>query len=193
MSKLRRTILPFILFLSLSACVNPISREAREHLDNEVTFAMVAENPSAYIDKHLMLGGVIISVDDDKQGSVMELMEWRLNSWGEPLSLDDAGRRYLVKSSRTIDPERYAKGRLVTLAGVTLGSEMRLLGEHPYQYPVFAVEEMHLWETPFRYGIHPHPDPQNPVYVGPESPGRSHPYDPGFYAYPYTPYWYRVE
>ena len=177
---------------AMLAC-SPISKESRENIAPEVTFAMVSENPSAFLDKHLMIGGVVMSVEEESGGSVLELMEWQTNRWGEPLSLDDSGRRLLIRSESKLDPGQYQTGRLVTFSGKVTGSETRLLGENPYRYPVFIPEEIHLWQSPFRYGIHPHPDAQFPYYVGPEDYGRGHPYDPGYYSYPYTPYWYRVK
>ena len=59
--------------------------------------------------------------------------------------------------------------------------------------PVFRLGELYLWDTPFSYGIHRHPNIYVPYYVGPESPGRTSPYDPGYYYYPYTPYWIRPQ
>lgn len=181
-----------LAILPVSACINPLSQQAVDKVDRETSFARVAENPTAFVDRHLLLGGVILSVEDEENGSLLELMQWQLTPWGEPLALDTAGHRFLVRSKQPLDPGDYQRGRLVTLTGQVLGSETRLLGEHPYDYPLFALQEIHLWQTPFRYGIHPHPDPQLPVYVGPEYPIRNHPYDPGYSAYPYTPYWYRV-
>ena len=178
----------------LASCISPLPRQAMEQVDRNTPFALVAKNPGAYLDRQLLLGGVVISVEQDQEGekSLLEVIEWRLTPWGEPLALDEAGRRFLVRSSQQLDPGEFQTGKLVTLTGTVIGSETRLVGENPYLYPLFALKEIHLWENPFRYGIHPHPDPQFPYYVGPEDYRRSHPYDPGYSAYPYTPYWYRV-
>ena len=176
----------------LTSC-SPLSRQAMKQVDRDATFALVAENPSAFLDRRLLLGGVVIAVEQDEgEKSLLEVMEWRLTPWGEPLALHEAGRRFLVRSSKRLDPGDFQPGMLVTLTGTVIGSETRLLGEQPYRYPLFALDEIHLWESPFRYGIHPHPDPQFPYYVGPDDYQRSHPYDPGYSDYPYTPYWYRV-
>ena len=56
---------------------------------------------------------------------------------------------------------------------------------------LLRINEIYLWETPFRYGIHRHPNIYVPYYIGPEAFGRTSPYDPGYYTYPYTPYWIR--
>ena len=180
----------FLAFF-LTACVNPITEEAREQIAPETTFAMVSENPTAFLDQHLLIGGVVISIENDEEGSILEVMEWRLSRWGEPSYLDDSGRRFLVKTSELLDPAIYETGTLVTLAGVVLGHEARLSGEHEYDYPVFGLTEIHLWQIPFRYGIHNNLDPSYPYYISEDDDPYRHPYDPGYNPYPYTQYWYR--
>ena len=184
-------LITILLVLLLTACTHPITKDSREQIHPETTFAMVNENPSAFLDQHLLLGGVIISIESNEEGSVLEIMEWRLNRWGEPIYLDNAGRRFLVKTSELLDPAIYEPGTLVTLAGVVLGLETRLSGQHEYDYPVFDMTEIHLWDIPFRYGIHSNSDPSYPYYVGEDDYPHSHPYDSGYKPYPYTQYWYR--
>lgn len=188
---LRLQLLIIFATLLLTACVHPISKEARKQIDPKTTLAMVRENPMAFLDRQLLLGGVVIALESDEEGSVLEVMEWQLSRWGEPTYLDDAGRRFLIKASEVLDPTIYEPGTLVTLAGVVLGQETRLLGEHEYGYPVFDLTEIHLWESPFRYGIHRNIDPADPHYVGADDDSRRNPYDPGYSVYPYTQYWYR--
>ena len=101
---------------------------------------MVSETPSAFLDSYLMVGGVVIAVEESDEGSILELMEWRINRRGEPMALEDQGRRLLVKSDQRLDPLKYQSGRLVTFTGTVLGSETRTLGEHPYRYPIFTLD-----------------------------------------------------
>ncbi len=184
-------IFTLLTVLFLCACVHPVSREAREHVSNPTTFAMVSENPAAFVDQRLVLGGVVKAVENAEEGSTLEIMEWRLAPWGEPLYLDDNGRRFLAKTSELIDPTIYEAGTLVTLTGVVLGSETRLLGEHEYDYPVFNITELHLLESPFRYDIHGLIHRYYPDYVEQNQFPHRHPYDPSYSPYPYTQYWYR--
>ena len=179
------------MLLFLTACIHPITKEAREQVNPDITFAMISANPGAFLDQHLLVGGVVIEIEDTEEGSILEVMEWRLSRWGEPSYLDDDGRRFLVKTSEALDPMIYEPGTLITLAGVVLGYEARLLGEHEYDYPVLDMIEIHLWKSPFRYGIHNDPDPSRPYFVGQDDDPHSHPYDTGYNPYPYTQYWYR--
>lgn len=189
--QVRTYLLLAISVWTLSACIHPISKDSRSNLDPDITFAMVSDNPSAFINRNLVVGGVVLSHTAEDGGSTLELMEWKINRWGEPTYLDDSGRRFLVKATEPLDPKLYEPGMLVTLAGIVHGQEDRSLGEQDYSYPVLDLVEIHLWKSPFRYGIH-HYDPAHPHYVGSEDDNSDrHPYDPGYSSYPYTPYWYR--
>jgi len=180
-----------LLLLLAAACTHVISPEARTGIDPEATFAAVKAAPDAYRGKTLMLGGVIVSSTVDPSGSALEVFRWKLDRWGEPVAVDETAGRFLAASEGLLDPAIYAPGRLVTLTGTANGETTRPLGQISYRYPVFQIGEIYLWETPFRYGIHHHPNIYVPYYVGPEAFGRTSPYDPGYYTYPYTPYWIR--
>lgn len=177
--------------LLLSACMHPISEPARERVDPAITSAMISENPQGFLDRQILLGGVVIALEAADTGCTLELMEWQLNRWGEPAYLDDSGRRFLIESPKPLDPSVYEPGTLVTLSGIVAGQETRKLDAHDYDYPVLTLTEIHLWETPFRYGIHRNQDPAFPNYIGGDDGIERHPYDPGYSVYPYTPYWYR--
>lgn len=184
-------ILTIFATLLLTACIQPISKDVRKQVDPKTTFAMVSNNPGAFLDQYILLGGVVINLENTAEGSSLEMMEWQLTPWGEPMYLDNTGRRFLLKTSEVLDPTIYEPGVLVTLAGIVLGSETRMLGEHEYDYPVLDMADIHPWKSPFRYGIHNYPDPAYPFYVGQDNDSRRNPYDPGYNSYPYTQYWYR--
>jgi outer membrane lipoprotein len=182
-------LLPVLLLLA--GCTHVISQEARLAVDPAVTFAEVKASPDAHKGKTLLLGGVIVGLGVEAQGSTLEVFRWKLDRWGEPIAVDEQAGRFLAVTDRLLDPALYDVGRLVTLTGTVEGQETRPLGPVDYTYPVFRIGETYVWETPFRYGIHRHPNVYFPYYVGPEDRLRTNPYDPGYYTYPYTPYWIR--
>lgn len=177
--------------LLVANCTHVISKEARLAVDPAATFAAVKADPAAHKGQTLLLGGVVVGLQVEPQGSTLEVFRWKLDRWGEPVAVDERAGRFLVRTDRLLDPVLYDPGRLVTLTGMVEGAETRPLGEITYSYPVFRLGESYVWETPFRYGIHRHPNIYVPYYVGPEDYGRTSPYDPGYYTYPYTPYWLR--
>lgn len=187
----RLIVLLLVILPALGGCGHVISREARRAVDKEVAFARVKADPEAFIGRTLLLGGVIVDTAVERTGTTLEVFRWRLDSWGEPAAVDEDGGRFLVHTDRFLDPALYAPGRLVTLTATVAGQQTRPLGPTTYTYPVFTLGEIYLWDTPFRYGLYPHPNVYVPDYVGPEDRERTNPYDPGYYYYPYTPYWIR--
>ena len=133
------TMFIVILSMILISCVHPISKNTREQLAPETTFALIIKNPTAFLNHEIMLGGVIVTAEKAEEGTLIELIEWELNRWGEPLYLDDQARRFLVKSKQELNPESYEPGMLMTMAGRFLGNETRRHGEHDYSFPVFDL------------------------------------------------------
>lgn len=186
--------LPLLLILLahlLAACAHPISVTEREQADAGTTLAVINENPGAYLDHHLVLGGVVIGTEETEDGGLMEIMEWHLNRWGEPAYPDDAGHHFLVKTADLVDPAIYEPGMLVTLAVVARGEGTRQSADQLYSYPLFDLAEIYLWESPFRYGIHNHSYPARPDYVDKSDTTHRNPYNPGYARYPFTQDRYR--
>lgn len=172
-------------------CTAPLSPEVRTKLDPDLDFAAVQTEPQRYLGKSLMLGGSIVSLKTADQGSILEVLRWDLDRRGEPLVLSETGDRFLVRTPERLDDELFSRGRLVTLGGTVQGQDTVIINDREESVPLFNLLGIHLWDTPFRYGLHPNPDPGAPEYVAPTNPGPDHPYDPTPWDYPYSPYWYR--
>lgn len=180
-----------LILLLLAGCVHPISKETRQQIETPLSMAEVGKNPSAFVDTQLLAGGAIITTESDQEGTLLEIMSWHLNSLGEPLYPEESGQRFLIRTSEPLDSTLYEPGVLVTLSAVVTGEERRFSGETEYAYPVLNMTEIHLWQSPFRYGRHGRIPPTNPEYVDPGNDPHRHPYDPGYRDYPYTPTWHR--
>ncbi|MCM2266114.1 MAG: Slp family lipoprotein [Desulfuromonadales bacterium] len=186
-----RTLFTLCAAVLVTGCGAPLGPEVRNQLDPDLDFAEVQAEPQRFQGKSLMLGGSIVSLKTDDEGSFLEILRWDLNRWGEPLALAEAGDRFLVYTPRQIDTDLYTRGRLVTLGGTLIGTADITTNERKESVLRFDLLGIHLWDTPFRYGLHPNPDPGAPEYVTPTDPGPSHPYDPTPWTYPYPPAWYR--
>jgi outer membrane lipoprotein len=180
-----------VAIVLLSGCIHPISKEVREQSSSKTCLCEISEDPDAYIGERVLLGGTVVALEHNETDSTLELLEWQLNRWGEPVAMKDKELRFLVNTQSLPDKDLYEPGVLVTLAGTVTGSESRRLGSHYYRYPVLDLTEIHRWETPFRYGIHRQPGPDSPTHVYSGETYDRHPYDPSYSVYPYTPYLYR--
>ncbi|MFA5515412.1 MAG: Slp/YeaY family lipoprotein [Desulfuromonadales bacterium] len=165
---------PFLLLLAGCATV-PLPEEALSRVDPTVEFAQVKANPERYAGTTLLVGGQIVANAAGREGTVLEILRYELNSSGQPVRVDEAGGRFLVRSERFLDPEIYEKGDYITLTGTVLGQEEKPLQGIEYTYPVFRLDAAHLWrESPASY-----------------YPGYYNPYGPGYYyPYSYDPFWY---
>lgn len=178
------------LSLLLTSCASPIPEDALSKVDRDTTLAMVHESPQTSIGKQLLIGGSIVSIDSEEDSTVVEVLEWRLSPFGDPIYIDDEALKFLVRTTRELGRE-YEAGVLVTLVGTLTGNETRLEDGVEYTYPAFNLDEIHLWESPLRYGTRRNIDPGIPHYEGATGIGRQNPYDPGYTDYPYLPYWLR--
>jgi outer membrane lipoprotein len=158
----------------------------RQAAEPELSFDRLQENPQAYQDKTVILGGVIVALEHVSEGTLLEVYQTKLDRVGEPVDLDISAGRFLALYDGFLDEEIYSKGRKVTIAGEVQGQRVRDLGQLSYRYPFLTVREIHLWkqESDYRY-LYPYPYPY--PYGGYGHPFRT-PY-PSPYL-PYGPYWY---
>lgn len=163
-----------LLGLLLGACASPLSREARFEAEPYVEIPRLLEFPEFYQGKTLLLGGVIVASEVNREGSLLEVLRYELDRSDRPLQPDETSGRFLVRTPRFLDPELYAKGRLVSLTGTFEKVESRPLGDLTYRYPLLSLGEIYLW-------------PKQEPYLGP--PGSYYPYRPFYWYDPwYDPY-----
>ena len=158
-----------LLLFFISGCPYPISRELREEARENLTFAAVLQNPTAYTGAIVIWGGIIISVFNRKDGTEITVLEIPLDSMERPEAEVRSQGRFIARSLKFLDPAIYSSGRKITIAGEIIGKETKPLGEITYTYPVIAVKQIYLW--------------RERVYVVP----------PDYYwpawDWPYDPYW----
>lgn len=184
------TILALAVLLA-SGCMHVISREGRAKVDSDTPFSDIYAAPQQHLGERLLTGGLVLSLSQEENANTLEVLAFKLDASGEPIAVDDSGERFLARTAEPLD-ERIEAGMLVTLTGTVAGSETVTLPGRDYTYPLLLLHELHLWDTPFRYGQVPGQDVDAPFYKRPpQIEGHENPYDPGYAPYPYTPYYYR--
>ena len=138
-------------------CIHVISKEVREKVTSEITFAALKKNPQAYREKVVLLGGVIVKTVNKKDGTLLEVYQTKIDQRGKPMQLDVSEGRFLALFKGFLDSEIYKKGRKVTIVGVIQGEEMIRIGEIDYQCPSLLIKDLHLWkkEQPLSYEPYP--------------------------------------
>jgi outer membrane lipoprotein len=154
-------------------CAHAISDALRVQAEPHIPFAELRANPEAYKDRTVILGGEILSTENLREGTRLEVLQKPLDRAGAPRATDDTGGRFMALCRDYLEPAIYAKGRRVTIAGRVLGMYTGKVGEVDYRYPQISCEEIHLWP---RTMVMPYPSYYDPWY-GPFSP------------YPYAFWW----
>jgi outer membrane lipoprotein len=162
-----------LLFL-LSGCAYPISKDLRQKAEESPTFSKILQNPTAYTGSIVLWGGSIIQTLNIKEGTEIVVLEVPLGYEERPEGTRYSQGRFIVKTSRYLDPEIYKPGRKITVAGEIIGKEARRLGKTKYTYPVVTMKQIHLWA---RHRVYVYPYPY--YWYGP---GWWGPYPYGYYG-----------
>lgn len=154
-----------------------ISQEVQDKALPPVLFEDLMANTNQYKGQTVILGGYIVSVENQKSQTRIVAVQTPLGVGERPKSKDLSKGRLILICKGFLDPEVYAKDRQITVGGTVLGSST----EDPqanFPYLKLEVEDIHLW----------------PV----EKPVAPYPYwdDDFWYPYPYPwwwryPYWHR--
>ncbi len=173
----------FLIVGLFAGCSPVISDQAMQAVDPLLDFAQVKQDPNAYIGKTLLLGGLLVDTRVNREGTDLEVVLFTLDRWQRPLAPDESGGRFIARTDSFLDPDLFRPGLQVTLTGTVAGEEVRPLKGVDYHYPVFTIDEIHLWQPPARYGYPPY-------YYYPTYPWAPF-YDPFWDSYwpGYNPYW----
>lgn len=172
MKKVLYAALTALCVISLTtACAPVISKELREQVSKDLSFKEVLQDPEAYKGTLVLWGGKIIRSENQKQGTLLEVLQKPTDREGRPKDVDQSEGRFLALHEGFLDVAIYSEGREVTLAGEIKGKRVLPLGEIQYTYPVILTKEIYLWPAESKERLYPHPYP---------------------YTYPYWPYpWWR--
>ena len=147
--KIHRKIEFFLAFLAiglLASCATKISHPIDQIIDKIPALNLVRQNIDAYILHRIRWGGVIASVINEKESTVLEIVEHPLNKQGRPLETDQTQGRFLARLNGFLDPVVYAKGREITIVGTIKKQTKRLINQFEYTYPEVTVDSFKLWQ-----------------------------------------------
>jgi outer membrane lipoprotein len=132
----------------------------------------VRADPERYKDSEVRWGGHIVSVRNEKDQTILEVVHRRLQENGRPREEDQSAGRFLAKVQGFLDPAVYAANREVTMRGRVEDVIEQKIGEYRYRYPVIRAGFVHLWPP------RPPPEPVRYYYD---------PYWPYPWGWPYPP------
>ncbi len=146
-----------LLLLSIAGCAPVISKQIREQVRPDITFADVLNDPDRYKGQMLILSGDVIETENTKEGTLLKILQRPAGFRGKPKDVDETGGRFLALDSRYLDANVFTKGRNVTVAGEVQGKRVLPLGGIEYAYPLISVKEIYLWPVERNYYYPPYP------------------------------------
>lgn len=129
----------------ISGCTPVFPKEITDRIDRHISFKELQNDPEKFKGTWVMLGGVIVSSKNMKEGTLLEVLQKPLDSDGRPLETDRTDGRFLVESDQFLDSAVYHRERLITVVGELVGQKTMPLDEIMYQYPLLSPKALHLW------------------------------------------------
>ncbi len=145
---MKTIILLFGSIILLQGCIYPISGDLVAKTDRTVTFEILQADPDLYKGRLIILGGSIAAVTSLAEGSLIDVYQAPLDYWGKPIRTNGVKGRFLIYTLVYIDPDVYAPGREITVAGEIEGTTLKLSENSEltkYTYPVLVSKELKLW------------------------------------------------
>ncbi len=172
---LMKIILPALALLLITGCAQVFSDQANSLVDPSITFDRLKKDPNPSIGKFVKLGGIIATTKNTREGSQVEIVQFKLGSDDIPDESYASGGRFLAVTPEFLDGMIYKTGRPVAVIGEMKGMKTLPLDEIEYSYPVISIKEIHVWNIS---DLYPYPPPYY--------------YDPFYYPYWWygAPYWY---
>ena len=171
-------VLMLLIIGLLASCATKISPPIDEQIDEIPSLNLVRQNIDTYIHQRVRWGGVIASVKNETDATVLEIVDHPLSKRGQPLETDQTQGRFLARIKGFLDPVVYAKGREITIVGTVNKVTKQFIDQFEYTYPEINVDSFKLWEVEKQIDYY-----YNPYSYGPWYPRYGWPwrYDPWRY------------
>ncbi len=156
-TSIRLAPLAAVLALFTAGCARPpFPQQTMDQVDRTISFSELSRDPAGFKGKWVMLGGVFVRSNTEKDGSTyLEIVQKPSDKEGRPLHTDRTGGRFIAVSKEFLDPVLFQHNREVTIVGEVKGEITRPLDEMPYRYPLLEIKGLHIWE-PYsgpRFGV----------------------------------------
>lgn len=183
-----KKLIPIILInLFMFSCAPVLTRDLMQKGIYSTNLSEIKQYPVLNRGKLFILGGIIVKTTLTKEGSLIEAIFVPVNSWGYLKGYTTTNERFLAlyRGKDLLDPLIYSEKREITLAGEFIEIRKGNIGEMEYDYPLFEIKQIYLWEEYKEPGYNSYP----PYYPPPYYRYRHFPYYPYYDYYPYYPWW----
>jgi outer membrane lipoprotein len=189
-----------VLTVLFSGCASNVPRAIQDPVPGAPEVAAVTADPAVYRGRTVRWGGAIARVENRDNETVVEIVAFRLDAFGEPIRDDRSAGRFLARKAGFLDPQIYARDRMLTVVGTVEGVQPGKVGEQVLSLPVVNATEAYLWPRRLErrdnfwcdhgyWGASPYFRYRYPGLWGPYYPGIGWRH-PGIYPYGlWDPFW----
>jgi outer membrane lipoprotein len=149
-----KRFLLILIIISLFGCAHVVSEEMRQKAYGEPSASVLFKDPDSFKGRTVILGGVIVSSINAKEGTYIEVLQKPLDHLGKPEDTDISSGRFIIFYEGYLDTAVYSQWREVTVAGEVMGKKVQSLGEIQYPYPLIKSKELHLLEARYDMPVH---------------------------------------
>jgi outer membrane lipoprotein len=171
----------FCCLIIFSGCsgYRVIPDHLKEHINHQLHFGEVRDNPEAHTGEVMVVGGEVLSVERRQDMTRIEVLQLPLTHNFFPADRRSATQGRFValsKGTNPLDPAVLENGIAISIVGEILGKETIPIGQDEKEVPVYGIKDLTIWDKPHYWG--------DPSYGGPWGASGWHAgYRP--YAFPY--------
>lgn len=122
----------------------------RQAPTGDLQLAQARDNIRAYTGTPVRWGGTIVAVENEDRGIRIEVQEHQLDSHGQPQPDSATGNRFIARASVPFDPEIYAEGQEITIAGSLIGAGEGLKDQQRSMLPLVEAKQHYVWYQDYR-------------------------------------------
>ena len=140
------TCLLAALLLLLSGCAGRNVQDV-SLVDSSATPDLVSKNFSAYHERTVQWGGLIVGVVADQPPVLLDILSYPLDRYGNPDESYSATGRFFVELPASLEQMGYRAGRFVTVVGSIEREMLVRTGEASKRLPVLGQAGVYLWDS----------------------------------------------
>ena len=138
-------ILPLTLLLLLLGACSHRPQFDTSQVATTLTPQQVLAEEAQHLGKSVLWGGMIIEINNQPQGTRLEVLAYPLDSSHTPRLNQPPLGRFLLMHDDYLEAVDYARGRRISVQGSLLRIEEGMVDQSPYRFPVVQSQQLHLW------------------------------------------------
>jgi outer membrane lipoprotein len=152
MQSFLKTSVVVLAILIVGCAIVPEQIEVADD-ENLVSFESIINGSETGQGTKARWGGEIVSVENKKEYSEIEILQYPNNHYGKPRSNLDSEGRFKVQVAGFLDPLVFKAGRLITFIGELGEPTEGVIGEQTYVYPVLLASGYYMWKETEDYRV----------------------------------------